>query len=33
MCCVDGMAEETTREATGYEFEPHNTLIYPDTFF
>jgi len=33
MCCVGGMVEETMREATGHEFEPRHTRIYPDIFF
>ena len=28
MCCVGGMIEETTREATDHEFEPQYMQIY-----
>ena len=28
MCCVGGMVEETTREATDHEFEPWHTHIF-----
>jgi len=28
MCCVGGMVEETTHEATDHEFEPQYTRIY-----
>ena len=28
MCCVGGMVEETTHEATDHEFEPQYMQIY-----
>jgi hypothetical protein len=33
MCCVGGMVEDTTRDATYHEFEPQHTYIYPHYFF